>query len=267
MEMKRRGFTLIELLVVIAIIALLLAILMPSLSIAKKKAQAVVCKANLKQWGLIFLMYTQDNNERFWEDHTGGGTQGKWMPMLSESYGDVDEFRFCPSAKKPNGPVGGIGTRFKQWGPGPLMVAAGFGPDEEKNSGSYGTNLWINGGSCWYGLQKLHWGKSTARGAYDIPMISDSVWFGGQPMSPNDADVTRNAGDVPSSETYYEEMNPTSPSFGWDMTRVCINRHQKKINITFMDGSTRPVKLTELWSLKWHKDYQRVAEMDIPWLK
>jgi len=86
-------------------------------------------------------------------------------------------------------------------------------------------------------------------------------------MSPNDADVTRNAGDVPSSETYYEEMNPTSPSFGWDMTRVCINRHQKKINITFMDGSTRPVKLTELWSLKWHKDYQRVAEMDIPWLK
>ena len=64
---------------IIAIIALLLAILMPSLGIAKKKAQALVCKANLKQWGLIFLMYTQDNNEGFWEDYRSGpdNIQGK----------------------------------------------------------------------------------------------------------------------------------------------------------------------------------------------
>ena len=87
-------------------------------------------------------------------------------------------------------------------------------------------------------------------------------------MSPNDVNLRNNAEKVPPSETFYDDMNPTSPStWGWDMARVCINRHQKKINITFMDGSTRPVKLTELWSLKWHKESQRVAEMDIPWLK
>jgi len=59
---EQRGFTLIELLVVIAIIALLVAILMPALQRVKKQAKAVVCQSNLKQWGTIFAMYTDDNN-------------------------------------------------------------------------------------------------------------------------------------------------------------------------------------------------------------
>jgi len=59
---QRKGFTLIELLVVIAIIALLMAILMPALQRVKKQARTVACLSNLKQWGLIFSMYTSDNN-------------------------------------------------------------------------------------------------------------------------------------------------------------------------------------------------------------
>ena len=61
----RSGFTLIELLVVIAIIALLMGILMPSLQRVKKQAQGVTCQSYLKQWGLIFSMYTQDNDDKF----------------------------------------------------------------------------------------------------------------------------------------------------------------------------------------------------------
>ncbi len=55
-----KGFTLIELLVVIAIIALLLAILMPSLRAAKQRGQAVVCLNNLKQIGLAANFYASD---------------------------------------------------------------------------------------------------------------------------------------------------------------------------------------------------------------
>ena len=57
------GFTLIELLVVIAIIALLLAILTPSLSLAKRYSKAVVCGTNLRRIGVGLSLYAQDNRD------------------------------------------------------------------------------------------------------------------------------------------------------------------------------------------------------------
>ena len=59
---SRNGFTLIELLVVIAIIALLTAILIPALSIAKQQAGSSVCLMNEKQLVLAWMMYAEDND-------------------------------------------------------------------------------------------------------------------------------------------------------------------------------------------------------------
>ncbi len=74
-EELRRGFTLIELLVVIAIIAILAALLLPTLSRAKERGYRVGCLSNLKQLQAGWHMYVLDNNDRMprndWDGNAG----------------------------------------------------------------------------------------------------------------------------------------------------------------------------------------------------
>ena len=62
---RRTGFTLIELLVVIAIISILASLLLPALASAKAKGKQIACVSNLKQVGLAFTMFADDNGDRY----------------------------------------------------------------------------------------------------------------------------------------------------------------------------------------------------------
>lgn len=88
----RFGFTLIELLVVIAVIALLVAILLPSLNMARAIAKRIGCGNNLKHLSFAWTMYLDDNEGRFYQGIRAnldyGGWRGikNWWPRPLNNY-------------------------------------------------------------------------------------------------------------------------------------------------------------------------------------
>ena len=81
---KAAAFTLIELLVVIAIIAILAALLLPALARAKRSAQRASCLSNLKQQGVAWRLYLDDNGARFPDRRDLKNTlPGGYMPWPS----------------------------------------------------------------------------------------------------------------------------------------------------------------------------------------
>lgn len=125
---KRRGFTLIELLVVIAIIALLMAILMPALQRAKEQARIIICRNNLRQYGIVESMYLGDFDGRFpnpwhWLYSDGGNFDRK----------DPPDGPLWPYIKDKNI---NLCTSFRAFG-----QSMGFDPRY-----SYSTNGWLGAG-------------------------------------------------------------------------------------------------------------------------
>ena len=82
--MKRKGFTLIELLVVVAIIALLISILLPSLSRARELAKRAVCASNLRGIGQGMHIYANDNREWFPTHYFNAGSITAGPPTQTE---------------------------------------------------------------------------------------------------------------------------------------------------------------------------------------
>ena len=73
------GFTLVELLVVIGIIALLIGILLPTLSQARESSKRIVCSSNLRQLGIAQVAYTLDNDGVFPAGARGGYLSHDWI--------------------------------------------------------------------------------------------------------------------------------------------------------------------------------------------
>jgi len=248
---KNKAFTLIELLVVIAIIAVLMSILMPALQRVKRQARTVACQARLRQWGLYFAMYAEDNNGYFMEGFAGSSKgDNRWIKALGPYHKWDTDIACCPNATKPwydelgnsNNLAGTHLGSTTAWGyyNTPVEPRPGW---LKPYKGSYGINGWCNnpepghhhGGKP----EKYHWrGPNVAKAAM-VPLFLDAQRYNCWPEetdNPPDFD-----GQIWSGQSH--------------MARFCLNRHDGFVNALFLDFSVRKVGLKELWTLKWHRNY------------
>lgn len=238
------GFTLIELLVVIAIIGLLLAVLVPALGKAKEQTREVVCRAHLRQWGVIFSLYLEDHDNRFMPGIDEDWQTGRysWICTLMPYY-DTPEIRLCPKARLTEAQGGRpphIAWDLTLANEGELSAIK----DPQYKIGSYGINWWVNDSDndAHTDLDvRLKWRTGNQKNSMMIPVLSDAGFMLARPQASD---------DPPPHDGLFAYAAGAR-----GMDRVCTNRHKGGVNILYMDWTVRKVGLKDLWRQEWHRNY------------
>jgi prepilin-type N-terminal cleavage/methylation domain-containing protein/prepilin-type processing-associated H-X9-DG protein len=259
--MRRKGFTLIELLVVIAIIALLLAIIVPSLRKAKEMAKSVTCRSNLRQMSIAFSIYAQENDGRmFMLDYGQNYWLRKIAPYLDDKSfqenpsldgGGTMAVSICPCTKMQtddtsgNAPDNRTTWAFHTGGTGPDLII-----------GSYGINCWLlpDPGAALY----MSWGgsQSDTLGRYferysvaraDAGLMADAFRMDVWPVPEMESLP------IPQSQTItpIDLQNYHDPQHF--MRRYTVDRHGEAVNVAFVGGYVKKVDLQDLGMVPWSK--------------
>jgi hypothetical protein len=191
----------------------------------RRRAKELLCLSNVRQWGVVFKMFLNDNNGYFMERRDAS----EWPDPL-EPYYKRQQMLLCPEATKVADELLDHCAWFAAW-------------DSGSHIGSYGINLWISdeiGSGKIGGPTQEFWRSPYVKNAADVPVFADAQWMNGDPLWY----------DYPPAH-YCDLWTPQAE----EMQRFCIDRHHGGINGLFMDFSARKIGVKELWILRWHRSF------------
>jgi len=252
---EAKGFTLIELLVVIAIIAILAALLLPVLSTAKLRAHRVSCLNNVRQMSIARATTVTELASLLGQENLASVSDENNTGLL---YTDkrMSQVRMCPA------------TRSLPGGTGDGTAETPYVIGNTRMTVSYALNGWL---STDHGAASRSWPnfyfktEGLIRSPAATPLFMDGILYFLYPVE---------------SDPAGSFVNLYKPQYGradcQHPINIClIDRHGKRapsaaprafrnqvgtvipgvINMSFVDGHAESVKLNDLWTFQWHRDW------------
>lgn len=246
-------------------------------SVSERRAEIAksnVCRSRLIRLYYASRMFARDHDDHLWPDWWSFSalTANNFSATLADVmwvYAAQDYWRnpkllFCPSATRVasiDGSSPDPAAVFPEWGHtnwawyapwAPPLKATGKPAMSSYGFNDYAARPYRINPQDQSNADAVYWGSLRQEHADRIPLFFDCAWYA---VTPQDTSVP-----TPDELDKYHYPYTFGP--------VSLPRHNGGVNMVFMDGRVRRVDIKELWTLKWHREFDtenRIAESNYDW--
>ena len=241
---KKKAFSLVELLIVISVIALLIAVLLPALALARSQSRNVICKSNLRQLFLANTGYAIESDNYYVPaapDITSAqGGRYRWHGVRESPDEPFDPTKGPLAAYLADGKVKQCPERVN------FVTGRQWNSNFEQGCGGYGYNHIYLGSRQWQeksylnGLQTNRPGWETTK-TTEVSRPTETLMFADTAMSNNQSSLIEYSFAEPPFWVYKGK-----PETSFYLSPSIHFRHQSRANVTWADGHTDSQLMAQL---------------------